>query len=383
MKRLLILVLALLLTSSALLGLDSPQIDVMNLRSKAMGGVHLTMFDDQYTIINNPAGTGLLKNAWISLVQVQAVLSGDLLEIWDHKDKLTSVIGGSSDIENDTWNFLSRLKIGFSTTPVYLAFLNVLPFNINLAVFNTLKLDMKTNPDIPIPTWDFTLYNDTVGVANFSMRLLGLKFFDLYAGVNVKLIHRVMFRKQRMDFFYIYNLTQLEMEDLDVYRGLALGMDIGFIAEFSKSLHASLTITDFYGTKFSWTKVDPSDFMGEGTPAGHEYIQPSVNIGGSLKIGTIIPALIENLVVAMDIRNFFDKDINLFIKTYIGAEFGMLGGVFKIRAGLYQGYISAGLGIDIPVLPIEFSFAYWGEEKGDFPGQNRIDNFGLTLNIVW
>ncbi len=58
----------------------------------------------------------------------------------------------------------------------------------------------------------------------------------------------------------------------------------------------------------------------------------------------------------------------MFLKLYVGAEFTLLG-FLKPRLGLYQGWITAGLGIDIPILPMEVNFAYWGEELGDYPGQ--------------
>ena len=58
-------------------------------------------------------------------------------------------------------------------------------------------------------------------------------------------------------------------------------------------------------------------------------------------------------------------------------------GFLKLRGGVYQGYLSGGVGIDVPILPIEIDFAYWAEELGEYPGQERLDNIGVTLNIVF
>ena len=86
--------------------------------------------------MNNPAGTSLLERSWVSLVQAHFVFSGDFLSLYDHKDSFTGIASGSSDIDNSTWNYLSRMKISVGSAPLYFTMLNILPFNINLAVFN-------------------------------------------------------------------------------------------------------------------------------------------------------------------------------------------------------------------------------------------------------
>jgi len=391
MKRLFAVVLISALAAGSLAALDAPQVDILNLRSKAMGGVRLSINDDQYSIMNNPAGTSLLERSWVSLVQAHFVFSGDFLSLYDHKDSFTGIASGSSDIDNSTWNYLSRMKISVGSAPLYFTMLNILPFNINLAVFNSLNVRMKANPDIPVPTWNILAYNDTVLVANIATEVLDIKAIEmaLHFGVNAKVINRVQYRKDKMDLFYLYNLGSLDLKEMEIRRGLAFGMDLGFVATFGekKDLKASLTLSDFYATRFAWTKPTSTDSIGDvvfgdGTDAGAAYIDPSLAIGGSYRVGTIIPVLIENLTVALDIRDLFDPDSNSFLKVYAGFEFSMLGFI-KLRGGVYQGYLSGGVGIDVPILTIEIDFAYWAEELGEYPGQERLDNIGVTLNIVF
>lgn len=387
MKRTLTCSLVLLLVALplALTALDAPRSTVYNLRSLGMGGAKLAFADDQYAPINNPAAPSLLKGGWISLVQAQAVISGDFLALWDNKDAFQAM-ASTGEISNDVFNYVTRLKLNIASTPAYVALLNVLPFNLNLVLYDTLRVKFTSNPDLPLPTWNLSSVNDTVALVNFSLPILNFKFTDIFLGVNAKLIHRMDFRKDRVDLFYLYNLAALELGQLDVRRALALGFDIGLIARSSDSLVFALTLTDATGTKFNWSKVsNPDDIFGPASAVGddHSWIQPSLNAGVKLRIGTIIPLLLEDLVVAADLENIGDRKVNMFLKTHVGAEFGMLGGLFKIRAGMYQGWLTAGLGIDIPVLPLELVFAYWAEELGEKPGQKRLDNFGLTLNILW
>lgn len=379
------------LVSGSLAALDAPQVDILNLRSKAMGGVRLSINDDQYAIMNNPAGTSLLERSWVSLVQAHFVASGDFLELYDHKSSFAGLAAGNSDVDNSTWNYLSRMKLSLGSAPLYLTILNVLPLNINLAIFNSLNVRMKARPDIPVPSWDMLAYNDTVFVANFATEVLDIKSLgmELHFGVNAKLINRIQYRKDKMDIFFLYNLGRFNLEEMEIRRGLAFGMDLGFVATFGekKELKASLALTDFYSTRFAWTKPKKvSTFgdiaFGEGTAAGAAYIDPSLALGASYSLGTLIPLVLEDLVLALDIRDLFDPDSNSFLKVYAGFEFGMLRFI-KIRGGIYQGYLSGGIGIDIPVLPLELDFAYWAEELGNYPGQDRLDNIAVTLNLVF
>ncbi|MDR2734493.1 MAG: hypothetical protein LBC99_07615 [Spirochaetota bacterium] len=393
MKKLLLIIIAAMILSDGLFALDAPQISIQNLRQKGMGGVRLSVLDDQYSIMNNPAGPAKKEKKWVSIIQAQATVSGDFFDLFDNREKIINAATGDHDIDNETWNFLSRFKLSVGTTPLYITLLNILPLGFNLAIFDSLNVRAKANPDVPIPTLDFLAYNDTAAVLNFSTeigRYLGLNkdMFALYVGANAKLIHRIQLGRENMDIFYLVNLGGGNFSELDVRRALAFGMDIGAtLALFeNRALALSLTLNDFFRTKFSWIKPaslnSVGDILGEGEDTGKAYINPSLCIGAAWKVGTILPWVMEGLILSADIRDIFDYDIVPFLKIYAGFEFALLK-VLRIRGGIYQGYLCGGVGIDIPILPLEIDAAYWGEELGRYPGSQRLDNFGVTLNIVF
>ena len=67
-------------------------------------------------------------------------------------------------------------------------------------------------------------------------------------------------------------------------------------------------------------------------------------------------------------------------RTHLGAE-TKLTRIFSIRAGLNQGYLTAGLGIDLPVVKVDL--ATYGEELGGNAGvlEDRRLMFRLALEL--
>jgi hypothetical protein len=396
MKKLLLAFLFTAFGASALFALDAPQVQIQNLRAKGMGGAKISIHDDQYAIMNNPAAPALLRSAWVSLVQVQGVISGDFLGFFKHKDAILDAIGegkdsGTISLDNATWNYISNLRLSAGTTPLYFTLQNVIPY-VSLAAFDSVNVRIKTNPDVPIPTWDVHAYNDAAAVVNVAMKVWTAEEIGmgLYVGVNGKFIHRVQMSRNDTDIFYLAEIAKVDIKQLDVtHSGISFGMDLGVSAVFGEAedLTLSLILNDFYKTRFSWTKPQKTDtvhdmFFGDGEAAGTSSIDPSLCIGAAYRVGTILPLVMEDLLVAMDIRDIFDSGTTTFLKIYAGFEFAFLK-IFEIRGGIYQGYLSAGLGIHIPILPLEIDLAYWGEELGKYPGNSRLDNFGATVNIVF
>ena len=429
MKKILLLILAAAVCGAPILSAAEvlPQIAIQNLRSKAMGGARLAILDDQYAMMNNPAGPSVLRykngehsyrNRWLSLIQAQGVIAGDFLSFWENKDALIEAAGSIADgvtLENDLYNYLSGLRLAAGTTPLFFSMQNILPLHLSLAVFDSLNMRVKTNPDGPLPTWDILAYNDTVAVLNFAYKLpeieLGVfkergNILELSFGANAKVIQRMQIGKNGAEISDLVDLSDLNMKKLDFRRGMAFGMDLGIVAAFhlnvdgadwytqkrdKPDLTLSLVCTDFYKTRFSWTRPNSYDSLGDilfgdgesiDGPAGEGVIKPGLGIGVAWWIGTIIPFVLDDIILTFDVRDIFSSASTTFLKIYAGFEFSVIK-AFKLRGGIYQGYLSGGLGIDVPVLPIEIDFAYWGEEMGLYPGQERLDNFGATLNLVF
>jgi hypothetical protein len=64
-------------------------------------------------------------------------------------------------------------------------------------------------------------------------------------------------------------------------------------------------------------------------------------------------------------------------KIHMGIELGLP--LLTLRAGLYQGYYSYGVGLDLGLVQIEA--ASWGTELGEYPGQLESRRYMAQLTM--
>ena len=136
-------------------------------------------------------------------------------------------------------------------------------------------------------------------------------------------------------------------------RGTGYGLDLGTMVTLPSPIRPtfSFTIRNFGYTAFSHD---------EGLQAPPRS-EPDMTLGGSFVID--LPLL--TITPAIDYR-FMDRgDIQTGKKLHLGVEIDLP--LLTLRAGLNQGYYTAGLGLDAGVVSLEA--ATYGVELGEFPGQ--------------
>jgi hypothetical protein len=106
-----------------------------------------------------------------------------------------------------------------------------------------------------------------------------------------------------------------------------------------------------------------------------ELVQPSVNMGLSLR-----PVDTQGLylLTAVDVHSM-NQAFSFSKKLGIGAELG-LGSIVKMQTGLYHGYPSAGLQVDVKLLKIRL--VTYAEELGESSGQQADRRFALQLKLL-
>jgi len=110
----------------------------------------------------------------------------------------------------------------------------------------------------------------------------------------------------------------------------------------------------------------------------------TINAGASFHLfGGRLAAVIDPVLMGEihDVQGFVDSvqgdDTSPWLYTHIGADIGLFDTI-HLRGGLYQGNLTAGIGLDLPV--IDLSAAYFTRELGAEIGERRAS--GLTVEAA-
>ena len=178
--------------------------------------------------------------------------------------------------------------------------------------------------------------------------------------------------------------------EANVLSGMAMGIDLGLNLRYGP-LTASLVLRDLGGTKFSFGTLSFADAM-------------AALQSGSLPEGEPIPETDAEFVIPMSVHTgvMFHPDLGGFsfiVDPYVHAEYAATVGtgedqsfwknlhlgtevrvirMFRLRAGLNQGYTT--LGVGVKVLFLEAHMAYFAREMGTYAGARQ--NQGVTAEVA-
>lgn len=205
---------------------------------------------------------------------------------------------------------------------------------------------------------------------------------DLHVGANLKGIYRFGGRKAFSLQEYV-NSSQINFDAKDVGgSGIGVDLDLGATYEiktlpFGAVSRASLVLSNLLGSQFGISKKY----------AGAPGLVRTLNLGWM----TSFPGtdFIDNVHVLFDISDIplggeDDKDLgartsgSFLKKTHLGVEVPM--GRVSVRAGLNQGYLSAGMGFNLWALKLDF--ATYAEDTGDNSRQPSR-RFTVTAALGW
>lgn len=149
-------------------------------------------------------------------------------------------------------------------------------------------------------------------------------------------------------------------------RGVGHSLDLGFMATLEHPLKPTFSVTwqDLGVTTFSHTagnKAPPSQY-------------DNLSFGVSL----------EHELMLVDFTHAFeykfirtDSGDDLSRKLHLGTEASF--GLINLRAGLNQGYVTYGAGIDLWILQVDA--AAYANELGTYAGQARSDNYHVSVTL--
>jgi hypothetical protein len=325
-----------------------------NARALGLGGAYSALVDDAESLWYNPAG--IARNGGL---------------YWTIADPKV----GASDIANaytaftelqDPATFANALN-GLYGEPVWLggsaksSF--IMPY---FAVAYFYDVDGSFLAENPVsPTFTTNYITDT-GVAlgtGFSIgSILQMGFATKYV---TRTGDRVDWGAQTIaDIIAGTSSPDLIFDTLSATKGTGYAFDMGL--NLTIPLPVQPTIS------FVWKNIGNTKYragIGEDTPPT-DYSDMSV--GASM----LFDAWIVHFVPVLEVKHIEDGG-QIGQKLHMGVELGLP--FIDLRAGLHQGYYTAGLGLDLGILKIDA--ATWGVELGGYPGQYESRRYMVQATL--
>jgi len=369
MKKIFILI---LLTTGPLFAVKEYYSLSRSLRALGMGGAFYGLSNDEYAMFYNPAGLSLYNNGNQSMVNFTGQIGTRTLSAFKDKNSL------SSKSVSESIDILSK----YQGDPLY-AGAGVMPYFLmkNLAV-GILLADVKANyllsgKEID-STVDFTAISDSGVLVSYGRPVVNE---NLHVGLTAKGIARAGGRTSfTMGDVVQGGTIQFNPKDLGG-TGLGIDFDLGAIYDipylpFGESNRISFVVTNLLATHFSIG----SKSTGEppGLPRMISLGWHSVFSGGQYVDRIhVLADLAEFQIGGEDDVEFgarsgkFLKHLNLGVEVPIG--------ILTLRAGVRQGWLTGGFGINLKYVKLEF--ATYGEELSSGPGRLQNRRFGLTVSL--
>ena len=335
------------------------------IRPLAMGNAFVAVADDYNAIFYNPAGLARLKFFDGELLNPKVEISQSVDELAKNATKLASGSTTSAVIDLIEKNTGKDQHLSFEMTP-HLIFPNF-GFGIgasseaSFAWHRSLAIDILAGLDLVLPiSFAFNALEDRLSIgASLKGRLR--------TGVDDRF---------SMDDFSAFTSSGDENADqpsLDDYvsGGYGIGADVGLLFTPTDVMEPTLgiSITDIGDTPFK-TPAQLSQYA-----SVPKSIQQSINLGFSLKP---VKQGKFQVLTTMDVHSInqessFGKKLNFGVEASYGSW-------AKLQTGLHQGYLSAGMLLDIGFFNL--SVATYGVELSEYAGYREQRRYTVQFKFL-
>lgn len=318
-----------------------------SIRAMGMGNAYASVVSDTDALFYNPAGIARISGFNWTIADPWVGLSG--LEVLDDvKD-----IQGSDTFESSVRALYGdHVWLGGGAKSTF-----GIPF-FAIGVYDHLNASLDINNPV-YPNLDIAAVNDLGYVMGVGLPILPI--FDI--GFVIKYIQRT---GSRVPFgpSFVSSLDPDLIRAAVEKKGVGYGLDMG----------ANLIIPGPLSIILSgvWKNVGQTKFEAE-TGDSPPSEPNEINLGAAIELD--VPLL--EVRPSVEFKHVNRDDIQLGKKIHVGLEISLP--LIDIRGGFYQGYYSAGAGVNLGILRVDA--ATWGVELGDYPGQKEDRRYAIQATL--
>lgn len=378
MKKWLIICLFVLMALPHFAAAGESEYQFMGIRQKAMGGAGVASVFNEQALHQNPAG--LAKAGFHVKLPRMQVAGNDFF--MNNKDKIT-------DLFSDKKSKTEKYAIAQGLTPFNAsvitaanpAFSWTLPgFGFGLFAETRINIDMLDRAE---PRVEATGQGDAAGILGFAREVT---LFDqpMYLGASLFYLYRNTFQDANGNNSYRGTLgTVLDGATPNYLVSSGLGLNLG----------ALMPATTWFGPGYygvsvknlisSIQQVQMCESKETGSK-GQSHLPFVTTVG--LSAQSHLPQWVwyneffGDFTTAIDYK-LIGTESSLFKRLFMGVEKQVFGTLLSVRGGLYQGYPSCGVGLDLYLLHLDY--AYLTEELGSELGVKPISYHVIQAAILF
>lgn len=322
----------------------------LSTRALGMGNAYTSIVNDADALFYNPAGLANVSGVNWTFFDLHGGLNG--LEAIENAQTVTS----AGDDMQEALRKLYGKKIwvgGGGKTAVTTPYFGIAGF------VNTSTGLITTNS--PNPHIDPSLVFDYGAVAGFAVPIVP-GFFNI--GLSMKRVNRTG-TTQSIGAGTLATLDVDALKEEFKRRGTGYGLDFGAQFRLPGPISPSLS--------FVYRDMGYTTFTHEEGAGAPSRIEPEMILGGGVEFS----APLIKVTPVFDYRYTNRPEIQLGKKINLGLELSLP--LLDLRAGLHQGYYSAGVGLNLALLRVDV--ATWGVEMGEYPGQREDRRYMAQLTF--
>jgi hypothetical protein len=325
--------------------------DYYSIRAVGMGDAYSAVVDNDDAVFYNPAALCKASGFTFVLVDPSASVSGVTLL----QDASTLSSASSSSLASTLQSFYGQDVSAsvYTKTAVLLPCFEVAAYGgLSFAA----KLDNPAYPNLYIR--DYTDYGVAAGFGvdvvpgfatlGFTARRLDRLGNSLTLGPGI-----------------IGQLSSTALSNQLAGSGVGYALDSGFLLTVPGPVKPTLTAV--------YKNMGNTTFVKDSTLPTPPTVQNELILGAGFSVET----LLLSIRPAFDLKHVTDQTVQLGDKVHAGVEIAIP--FVALRAGLYQGYYTAGVGLNLGVLKIDA--ATWGVEMGEYPGQDESRRYGVEAKL--